>query len=266
MQTLPKTPKVAKNGGGPLSSRNGSIGAAVVTAAIAGLLIVFFLNQYRNNVDKGGVPTRVLVAQQLIQQGASGESAGALDQFKAIEVPRDQLKQGAVTDAAALRGKIAKGDILPGQQLTATDFRPAGHNLVTKLSASQRAMTVSFDSAHGLVGKVRAGDHVDVLSGFTLDGIAGGASRPVLRMLMQNVLVLDVPKTGSGAAVGGSSNSSAVTLRVAARAAPKLAFAADNGKLWLILRPLDGAIVENSTLVSLATLLADQTPAKVPSP
>jgi Flp pilus assembly protein CpaB len=276
MQTTLKSPKLSKDGGGPsfsknggpLSSKNGSIGAAILAAAIAGLLIVFSLQQYRQNVDDGGVPTPVLVAQQLIEQGASGDSVGADGRFKTTEVPRDQLKEGALTDAAALRGKVAVADILPGQQLTADDFKGAGRGIVTKLAADQRAITVSLDSAHGLVGKVGKGDHVDVLSGFMLDSGAG-RERPVLHVLMEDVLVLAVPKAASGGAVGGggggANDTSEVTLRVPAAAAPKLAFAADNGKLWLVLRPQNGAKVDRSTLVTLATLLSDAKAVKVPS-
>ena len=273
MQTTIRPPKPSKrggakgrhDGGGRLSSKNGAIGAAVVAAAIAGLLIVFFLQQYRNNVSDAGVPTSVLVAQQVIEQGASADTAGAQGLFKTAEVPRDQLKAGAIADPATLRGKVAVAEILPGQQLTAADFTRTGNAIVTKLAADQRAITVSLDSAHGLVGKVRSGDHVDVLSGFMLDG-AGNGQRPVLRMLMQNVLVLDVPKKAAGPAIGaaGANDNSEVTLRVATSAAPKLAFAADNGKLWIILRPQNGAKLERSTLVSLASLLVDSKPVKVP--
>jgi pilus assembly protein CpaB len=260
MQTLlkpAKGPKGPKDGGGPLSSKNGSIAAAVLTAAVAGLLIVVFLNQYRDGVNKEGVPTPVLVAQQLIEQGASGDAAGAQGLFTTSKVPRDQLKRGAVTDPADLRGKVAVTEILPGQQLTTGDFKSAGDGIVTKLAADQRAITVSLDSAHGLLGKVHTGDHVDVLSGFELESATGGGQRPVLRILMQDVLVLDVPKKASGAAVGGANDTSEVTLRATARTAPKIAFASDNGKLWLVLRPQNGDLLDRTSLVTLASLLVD---------
>jgi pilus assembly protein CpaB len=259
MPTTLRPPKPSKGPDGPLSSKNGSIAAAVVAAAAAGLLIVFFLQQYRANVDEGGVPTPVLVAQQVIERGTSADSAGVQGRFKSSSVPRDELKKGAVTDPAVLRGKVATAQILPGQQLTAADFTGAGHGIVTKLSADERAITISLDSAHGLVGKVRSGDHVDVLSGFMLDSSAG-RQRPVLRLLMQDVLVLDVPKRASSAAVGGANDTSEVTLRVAASVAARLAFASDNGKVWLVLRPQNGARLDHSTLVTLASLLVDAKP------
>lgn len=259
-----KPPKPSKEGGGPLSTKNGSIAAAVATAAVAGLLIMLFLSQYRDSVNKDGVPTPVLVAEKLIEQGASGDAAGALGQFKRTEVPRDQVKAGAVTDPAALRGKVAVAELLPGQQLTAADFKPAGSGIVTKLAADQRAISVSFDSAHGLAGNVRTGDHVDVLSGFEVDNSAGG-NRSVLRMLMQDVLVLDVPEkaaSSGGVAAGGANKTGEVTLRVPTSAAAKIAFAADNGKLWLVLRPQNGEKLDRGTLVTLSSLLVGTKPVK----
>ena len=261
MQTLPKPPKLTKDGGGPLSSKNGSLLAAAVTAAIAGLLIVVFLSQYRDNVSDDGVPTPVVVAQQLIEQGTSGDSAGELGLFKTTDVPRDQLKAGAVTDPAALRGKVAATEILPGQQLTSGDFKPEGSGLITKLAADQRAISVSFDSAHGVAGNVRVGDHVDVLSGFEVASVSG-ANQPVLRMLMQDVLVLAVPKKTAKGGPGSGNQTSEITLRVAASAAPKLAYAADNGKLWLVLRPQNGDKLDRPTLVTLQSLLVGTKPVK----
>lgn len=250
-----KGPKLSKDGKGPLSSRNGSVLAAVVTAALAGLIIMVFLSQYRDNVNKDGIPTPVLVADKLIEQGASGDTIGAGGLFKADEVPRDQLKAGAVTDAGTLRGKVAVADILPGQQLTAADFKPAGRGAVTKLGPDQRAIKIALDGAHGLIGTVGKGDHVDVLSGFLVDS-ATGRQRPILRTLMQNLLVLGAPAAvADGDAGGGSGQPKEVTLRVSYEQAPKLAFAADNGKVWLLLRPQNGRDAETQSLVTLESLL-----------
>jgi Flp pilus assembly protein CpaB len=260
MQTLPKPPKLTKDGGGPLSSKNGAIASAVVTALVAGLLIVFFLQQYRNNVDEGGVPTRVLVAQKLIEKGASAESAGGLGLYKATDIPKDQVKAGAVSDAATLHGEIATTEILPGQQLTTTDFKPAGHGLITKLAPNQRAVTLSFDSAHGMLGKISTGDHVDVIAGFEVESIAGGARRAVTKLIMQDILVLDVPAKAKGGAVGSQTSASDITLRVRDTQAAKLAFASDNGKVWVALRPQNGESLPRTSIVTLETLLTDTQP------
>ena len=266
MQTLarptppqdPGSPRKGKGGRRPLSTKNGAIISAILTAGLAALVIGLFLNQYRNNVNSDGVPTAVLVADKLIEKGASGDSLGAQGLFKADKLPKGQLKAGAVTDAAALKGKVAVADILPGQQLTAADFRAAGNGAVTKLAADQRAITLSLDKAHGLLGPVRSGDHVDVYSGFLVD-TQTGRPRPFLRQLDEDVLVLEAPTTSkSGSGVGsGANQKKEITLRVEDAAAPKIAFAYDNGKVWLVLRPQNGRKAEKRTLVTLEGLLFD---------
>ena len=256
MQTTLKPPKAAKDDKSPLSSKSAAIMGAILAVVLAALVIVLFLKQYRDNINKDGIPTPVLVASSLIEQGSSGDSLGASGQFKATDVPRDQLKAGAVTDAEVLRGKIAVADILPGQQLTAGDFKPAGSGPVTKLGAEQRGIVLSLDNAHGMHGAIKPGDHVDVFTGFLVDRGRSGV-RPVLRAMMQNVLVLKVPPpTKSGGGVGSSSRGNKeVMLRVASTDAPKLAFAADNGKVWLVLRPQNGKDIDRRTLVTLESTL-----------
>jgi pilus assembly protein CpaB len=255
MQTIRK-PTLSKGGGqGPLSTKGGSIAAAMLAAAVAAAVIVLFLAQYRSNVNNDGVPTPVLVADQLIEQGASGDTVGAEKLYKLTKIPRDRLKPGAISDASKLRGKVAVAALVPGQQLTDADFKLSGHGIVTKLAADQRAVTVSLDNSHGLIGTIKTGDHVDVLSGFLIDNNTGRQS-PVLRTLMQDVLVLNVPK-GTGGGIGSQNQTKEITLRVSDTQAPKIAFSADNGKLWLALRPANGRNIDAKTLTTLDTLLFD---------
>jgi len=77
---------------------------------------------------------------------------------------------------------------------------------------------------HGMIGQVVPGDRVDVYA--NLNG--------VIKAIMQNVLVLGT--TGGSTGVGSSSTSS-LTLRTSPNGAARLAFAADNGKVWIVLRP-----------------------------
>ena len=266
MQTINR-PKPFNDDDGPLSTKGGSVAAAIIAAVLAAVAIGFYLDRYRDNVNKDGVPTPVLVAEKLIEQGASGDTIGAQNLFKSSDVPRDQVKQGAIDDAAVLRGKVAVADILPGQQLTAADFKEAGTGTITKLAPDQRAMSVALNTAHGLLGTIRSGDHVDILSGFVVDG-GTGRPRPFLRVLMQDVLVLAAPaeqKSGGVGGRGGANNTDEITLRVSDVQAPKLAFAADNGKVWVVLRPQNGGKVEKRTLVTLESLLFDAKPVRVRS-
>jgi len=51
-----------------------------------------------------------------------------------------------------------------------------------------------------MIGRIHAGDHVDVLSGLQVQPDGAGRPRPVLRTLLQDVEVLDAPPAeGPGA-------------------------------------------------------------------
>ncbi len=227
------------------STRRGSILVGVGAAVIAGIVLFAYLHAYRNSVNSSAVPSSVLVAKSVIQKGTSGDIVGSSGQYQVASVPKGQLQVGALTDPAALAGRIAVADILPGQQLTAASFvyAPPG-TLSTKLTGIDRAITVSMDAQRGMIGQIGAGDRIDIFVGLNSAGIHG--SQPVIKLLLSNVLVLRAPY------VGGSG---AYTLRVPENQAAQLAYAADNGHLWFVARPASGAKVQIPGLVTAQTLL-----------
>lgn len=256
-----KPPKPGWEGKGPLSSRNSSVLAALVTAALAALVIIVFLNQYRDSVNTDGVPTPVLVASKLIERGASADAIAVAQLYRSEQVPRDQLKEGAISDASELKGKVAASDILPGQQLTAANFRASNRPIKDKLGPEERAMRVAVDAEHGMTGEIRRGDRVDIYAGFLVN-TGDARQRPILRTVMQDVLVLDAPpieeSSGEGL-VSAAAKEKEVTLKVTAKQGPKLAFAAENGEVWLALRPQNGRSLEEQQIVTLEKLLLNLT-------
>jgi Flp pilus assembly protein CpaB len=160
-----------------------------------------------------------------------------------------------LSDAANLRDKVATHDIYPGAQLAASDFAAAQTNLASTLTARQRVISIPLDSAHGMLTSLQVGDRVDIYAGFNViplgaDGapVSGGQSRPVTRMIMPNVLVVDISKLTSG---GGAN----VGFKVNDTQAAELAFASDNGKLWTAIRPSTNAKSAAPSIVTLETLL-----------
>ncbi len=102
------------------------------------------------------------------------------------------------------------------------------------------------------------GDHVDVYAGFNviplgLDGrpANGGQARPVLRLIMSDIPIVQVANDEGGA----GSKPTNVSLRVDDEQAAQLAFASDNGKVWLSLRPAVGAKSSPPGVVTIETLL-----------
>jgi Flp pilus assembly protein CpaB len=252
MELTGKTPLRSR-----LSTRNGAMTFAVIAAAIAAILVFAAINSARKSDTAGTASSTVLVANQLIPKGSSGEALGQQHLFRVAHVNEQALVSGAVTDISQLKDRIATQDIYPGQQISANTFSAANGALAAKLGASDRAVSVTLDASHGMVGDINTGDHVDVLAGFNVQG--GNGTRPVMRVLDTNVSVLKIDKPSGG----GSGGTATITLRVPANMAAKVAFASDNGKVWIVLRPAAGAKDPVSGIVSVNSLLFGVKPLQV---
>ena len=238
------------------ATRRGAITIAAVAAALAGIVLLAFISQYKHQVQGGTVERSALLANQLIPKGTSGAVVVSGGLSKAATVQQDNIQAGALSSAAGLNGKVATRDIYPGEQITAADFASNADPLRGELTGDQRAIAMPLDSAHGLIGEVRAGDKVDVLAGFNSASSTTGRGQPQLRTLVQDVLVLKAPAGGGNSPGGNSTSTQDLTVRVTAHQAAQLAFAADNGKVWFILRPPAGAKDGRPSSVTLDALLA----------
>ena len=82
----------------------------------------------------------------------------------------------------------------------------------------------------------------------------------MLRYILQDALVLKAPpKAASGSTLNKTQN---VLVRASDRKAAQIAFAVDNGKVWLMLRPKAGAEQNPASLVTLERLLVGTRPIK----
>jgi Flp pilus assembly protein CpaB len=246
-----------------LSTRGGTIALGGVAALMSAFVLLLYLNQYRSSVNADSEPVTVLVARTLIEKGMPGDVVGLRRLFESDQAPKSQIKDGAITDPATLRGRVAVEDIYPGQQLTVTDFGVTTDALGARLAGKHRAIAVPLDSARGMVGKVEPGDRVDVLAGFNVLAAGGtGQGRPVVKVIMQDALVLDAPAT-TNAGVGTVNQTANVVLRVNRDQAVEIAWAVDNGKVWVVLRPRAGAPPTRPGVVTAESLLTGVKPVTV---
>jgi Flp pilus assembly protein CpaB len=237
------------------TTRGGTLVLAGLAAGLAAVVVFVYLHNYRSSVKSGGQPATVLVAKSKITKGTPGTAVASGHLFQATQIRESQLREGAIADPASLTGRVAATDIFPGQQLTAAEFVSGENTVAADLTTGQRAIIVPLDGAHGLIGAARAGDKVDIYAGFNVVPVDNlgrplpGASqnRAVLRLIDANVPVLAI-----GAKSGTTNN---VTLKVDPRDAAKVAFASDNGKVWLVLRPPTGAGASPPDIVTVETLL-----------
>jgi pilus assembly protein CpaB len=247
-----------------VSTRRGTLLAALLIALIAGASILLYLNSYRDSLKAQGANVTVLVAKQTIPKGTSGSVIAQKDLYTVTTIKESQLLEGAMSDPATLKGKVATTEIFAGAQLTATEFGAAGDSLAAQLTDRERIVSVPLDSAHGMIDGIEPGNRVDVYAGFNViplaaDGtpISGGQARPMLRRILADVPVVAV---GDKARGSGSTN---VSLAVDDVKAAKLAFASDNGKLWLALRPSAGAKASKPGIVTIETMLLGVPPVQI---
>ena len=247
-----------------VSTRRGTLIAALLIALLAGASIMLYLNSYRDSLQAQGAMVTVLVAKDTIPKGTAGSVVASKDLYTVTTIRESQLLEGAMSDPATLRDRVATREIFEGAQLTAVDFGAAGDSLAAQLTDRQRIVSVPFDSAHGLIDGIEPGNRVDVYAGFNViplgaDGrpIEGGQARPMLRLILSDVPVLAIGEKASGT---GTTN---VSLGVDDIQAAKVAFASDNGKLWLALRPSAGAKASRPGIVTVETMLLGVPPVQI---
>jgi pilus assembly protein CpaB len=238
-----------------VSTRRGAVVVAGVSALLAAVVLMVFLNQYRRSLNSEGAPATVLVARSLIEKGSSGTVIAQDSIFQIARVKKSELKNGAIADPANLRGMVATDDIYPGEQLLIGDFAHATGGVRERIAGDQRAISLPLDNAHGMIGDVQTGDHVDVYVVLRAAGTTGtGENRSLLKTLIQDTVVLRAPK-GAKAGVGGPTSTDEVVLRATDAQAAKLAFASDNAKIWIVLRPKIGSAQGKPAVVDERTLL-----------
>jgi Flp pilus assembly protein CpaB len=230
--------------GDVLSTRGGAMAVAAVAAVLAGVLLFAFVQRYRSNQNAASASTTVFVARSLIPQGSSASAISSQQLLQRTALRGSQVQAGAITDPSVLRGEVAVTNIYPGQQITAADFTPST-TIASELSGEQRAIAVPVDSFHGLIGFVHTGEYIDVLASFPGGTTSGRLG--VVTKLLQDVLVLSAPSASSGGGLPGGNSNSNIVLRVSEKDAASVAYAADNGKMWVLLRPPLGATQSPST-------------------
>jgi Flp pilus assembly protein CpaB len=247
-----------------LNSRGGTLFVGGVAAVLAVIVVLVYVSQYRNNVNAGNSKVNVLVARSFIEKGTPWNYIGRAELFAPQAILQKHILEGAVTDPVALRDRVALHDINPGEQLTLADFSVGVvDTLPTKIAKSERAVGFSIDTPRGLVGNLAAGDHVDVYGIFNVDSVGRCGSGPVLKLIMQNALILRFPGA-SGGGLGGNRGST-VVLRANYSQAANIALTAQVGTIYLTARPAANSKPTPPSLQTVQQLLFGVAPVTVSS-
>jgi pilus assembly protein CpaB len=236
----------------------------VMTGALVfGLLAAFSVSRYLSSAQANtGNFTKVAVAKVDIPLGTKIIP----EQVSEVEFQSNTIPDGAFTSAEKLVGRVAIVNIAAREAITDIKLAPEGTDggLTAVIPEGYRAMTVKVDDAVGVSGFIQPGALVDVV--VVIDPADKGINQdPISKVVLQNIKVLangqniDKPKNEREA-----TTVKAVTLQVTPEQAEKLALAANEGKLQLIMRNSTDQGDSQTTGVNKRSLLTGERANPVP--
>ena len=169
-------------------SRGWTLALGIAAAALAAILLIAYLVQYRSSVNDSTAPTPVLVAKNLIPKGTSGHrhrreaALPGRDPREGRPQGRRDLRSGVPERPRRRRGHLSRPADHDGRPECGLDRRDPD----AALRKAARCCDPGI-GARGLVGYVASGDRVDI---YYETGSTGGT---VLGLLAPNVLVMRAP-------------------------------------------------------------------------
>jgi pilus assembly protein CpaB len=202
---------------------------AVVVALMAtyGVYRVLELNEARTRVETRSV---VLAAKDIPEGGTIELASLTTKEWPLATIPPGTF---AVIDSAV--GRVARVPIYTGEVVIPGRLAPAGTGpgLEVKIAPGMRAMAIKINDVAGIAGLVQPNSRVDVL--VTLRAGQDRAQQ-IAKLFMENMRVLSMGTTVERGDDGKPINATTATLEVRPDEAERLAIAANQGAIQLVLR------------------------------
>ncbi|MEP6820643.1 MAG: Flp pilus assembly protein CpaB [bacterium] len=190
------------------------------------------------------------------------------EQLMVVQFPAESTPDGAFQSVEKLTGRVAVVNIAAREPITEARLAPEGTagGLSAVIPEGYRAMTVKVDDVVGISGFIMPGTLVDVV--VVIDPAEkAGMQDPISKIVLQNIKVLangqniDKPQSEREA-----SSVKAITLLVTPEQAEKLALAASEGKLQLVMRNSVDQGDEQTQGINKRGLLGGERAQPVPDP
>jgi Flp pilus assembly protein CpaB len=173
-----------------------NIVVAVALALVAALLTSYYVTQYQRNVRKDETNVPVYVAKRDIPVGTSGSELVAKGLLERTELVRRSVVPGAISSPDQLEELVSVQATFAGEQVTTRRFAvPEARGIQAQLKGTQRAVAVPGDRQQLLVGTLKTGDRVDIISDFKV----GDEDHRYSRIVARDILVLKAPVGGAAA-------------------------------------------------------------------
>jgi pilus assembly protein CpaB len=209
---------------------------ALSGAVLCGILGVVLITRYLANVQ---AYTRDLASVVVAKVDIPlGEKITA-DQVILASIPNGSTPEGAFKKLDQVIGRVAIIPLGVRETITSNKLAPAGigGGLPAVIPEGYRAMTVKVDDVVGVSGFIMPGSHVDIVAVITPQSRDGYNGDPISKIVLQNIKVLATgPKIDSPENQREPNSVKAVTLQVTPEEAEKLALAANQGSLQLVMR------------------------------
>ena len=244
-----------------MSRRTVGLLVSIALAVFGTVVLVGYVQSAHDKAAAGETTVPVLVVTKKIPRGTKASDLAGKVAIK--HLPKADKVDGSVDRIAALEGKVAATDLLPGEQVLTDRFKTSqalGHEGVPK---GLLEVTVRLSPERALGGAIRSGDTVAVVSSFEpfdIEAVTGmrnddpNAPKKVpntTHVILHKVLVTavqtaDAPKSDKspdkaddGQPGPAPKDDYLVTLAVDATSVQRVVFTAEFGKLWLSAEPSD---------------------------
>jgi Flp pilus assembly protein CpaB len=212
---------------------------AVALALVAGLLSIFYVSNYKANVQHEAKTVNVYVAKNDIPVGTTGADLVRRHLLTTSQIATRSVVPGAISDQAQVANLVTTQPILAKEQITLRRFADRAElGPRAQLHGTLRAIAIEGDPAQTLNGVLKAGDHVDLVASFSNAGKGNGS---ISRDVVRNLLVIQAGET-SGGKLSSSGSNSVLLAASEQRQVQKIWWAMKNADGWsLQLRPVSNA-------------------------
>jgi Flp pilus assembly protein CpaB len=234
-----------------------NIGLAIALAAVAVLLVFYYVAQERGRLQDDQELVPVWVAAKNIPAGTSGAELESSGYIEEKEVERAALSSSALLEPDDITGKVVVNTIYKGEQVNVLRFRSqAEKGIRAQLSGNLRAVQLPGNEHQLLAGTLQAGDRIDVVGTWN---VPESATHHVSRVLLRDVLVLEPAKSSevTSKISQGPNQQLSVKLALTDAQEAKLFWIAQNGEYTLVLRPPTDPADSPEGAENYQTLLAD---------
>jgi Flp pilus assembly protein CpaB len=234
-----------------------NLGLAIALAAVAVLLVFYYVSQERGRLQEDQELVPVWVAAKDIPVGTSGAQLEAGGFLAPSEAERGQVAPGALLDPADVATKVVAAQIYKGEQVSTLRFKSeAEKGIRAQLTGNLRAVQIPGNEHQLLAGTLQSGDRVDIVGTWN---VPENETNHVSRTILRDILVLEaaVKADVQTKITEDADKGLAVKLALTDAQEQKLFWIASNGVWTFTLRPPKDASDSPEAAESWWTLLED---------